>query len=76
MRRAKPADRITNGTAERVEGEKRRSRRQQPDFQESSDGTYTYTTRAVVRNPKTGGYKLASFGIVVSESSVMMWLKT
>jgi hypothetical protein len=68
--------RITNGSAERVQGEKRPAGRQQADFQKSSDGTYSYTTRAVVGNPKTGGYKLASFGIVVSESSVMMWLKT
>jgi hypothetical protein len=73
MQRIKPVRRNANGSADRVKAEKRRVSWEQ---EESSDGTCSYTTQVVWRNPKTGCRILASIGIVVSDGSVMMWLKT
>jgi len=75
MRRTKPGSSLTRRSPERVEGEKPRAWGP-GDFQESSADTYSYATRAVFCDPKTGRRVPASVGIVVSEGSVMMWLKT
>lgn len=76
MRTTKPVSRITNRSHERVEAEKPQAGGEPGDFQESGAGTYSYTTRTVFSDPKTGRRVPASVGIVVSKGSVMMWLKT
>jgi hypothetical protein len=76
MERIKTVRRNANGSVDRVKAEKRRVTSKQADFQESGNGTYSYATQAVWRNPKTGCRILASIGIVVSDGSVMMWVKT
>ncbi len=76
MRRTKPVSRIAGGRANQVEAEKRLAGGEQGDFRKSTDGTYSYTTRAGLRDPKTGRRVPTSVGIVVSDGSVMMWVKT
>jgi hypothetical protein len=76
MRTTKPVSRITNRSPERAEAEKPQAGGEPGDFQESDAGTYSYATRTVFSDPKTGRRVPASVGIVVSKGSVMMWLKT
>ena len=76
MPRIKPVRRMTNGSPERVEAERPHAGWEPGDFQGSSAGTYSYATRAFFCDPKTGRRVPASVGIVVSEGSLMMWLKT
>ncbi len=59
-----------------MEAEKRPAGWEQGDFLGPGAGTYSYTAEAAIRDPKTGRRVPASVGIVVSEGSVMMWLKT
>ena len=68
--------RIASGRANQVEAEKRLAGGEQGDFRKASAGTCSYTTRAVLRDPKTGRRVPASVGVVVSDGSVMMWVKT
>ena len=76
MPRIKPVSRMTDGSTRRVEAEKLHCGWEPGDLQGSSAGTYSYATRAFLYDPKTGRRVPASVGLVVSEGSVMMWLKT
>jgi hypothetical protein len=76
MSRNKPISRMTNGSPARVEVDKPNAGWQPGDLQGSIAGTYSYATRAFFCNPKDGRRVPASVGIVVSEGSVMMGLKT
>jgi len=76
MPRIKPVGRMTNVSPARVEAKKPQVGWEPGHFQGSSAGTYSYATRAFFCDPKTGRRVPASVGIVVSEGSVMMWLKT
>ena len=76
MQRTKPARRSAHASANRTNADKCRATGEHEEFQESGDGTVSFTTQALWRNPKAGGPMLASIGVVVSEGSVIMWLKT
>jgi transcriptional regulator with XRE-family HTH domain len=45
------------------------------DFPEADADTYSYATRALFCDPETGRWVPASVGIVMSEGSLMIWLK-
>jgi len=74
MRR--PGNRLTNQGPERVEGETQPACGESGDFLEIGTNTYSYATRAIFCDPGTGHLVPASVEIVVSEGSVMIWLKT
>lgn len=76
MQRTKPVRKSAHGSGNRAKADKWRATWEHGKFQESSDGTFSYTTQVLWRNPRTGCRMLTSIGVVVSEGSVMMWLKT
>jgi hypothetical protein len=76
MRRTKPGKSLTHEGSERVGAEKLPAGWEPGDLPESDADTYGYATRAVFCDPETGRCVPASVGIVMSEGSMMIWLKT
>jgi hypothetical protein len=75
MRKTKPRRCLTHEGSGRVEGENLPAE-WEPGLLPVEADAYRYATRAFFRDPETGRCLRATVGIAVSESSVMIWLKT
>ena len=76
MRKTRQSNALANRSLKLVEGESPDAGTAYRDLQEANPGTYSYTTQAVFRDPKTGRRVPVNVGVVVSEGYIMTWLKT
>jgi hypothetical protein len=76
MRKTKLRHRLTHEGPEWVEREKLPAEWEPGLLPEFEADAYRYATRAFFCDPETGRCVQATVGIAVSESSVMIWLKT